>query len=206
MMKSWKKIDGLKMVIVSQWIFIFILAGVIFITCLGWKEAGKTQRVYQVPNPIAGGMSQKDVPFIGNVYNFAFNIFTAVNTWDTSGHDDYLKNITSFQNYLSAHFREQLINDYRYKDKNGALARVRVMSGITGDGFSVDKVQTIGNGTWVVYLDVHLVESVNGTTIKDVYMQYPLIIQRSDQSILNNPFGMVIAGYYKQPIRLKTIK
>tara|TARA_R110002167_G_scaffold93474_7_gene250486 strand:- start:1962 stop:2582 length:621 start_codon:yes stop_codon:yes gene_type:complete len=206
MFKAFKRIDGLKAVVVSQWVFIVVLALVIGMTCFGWSQAVKTERVYMPPNPTAGGYIQKNSPFIGNVYNFAFNIFTAINTWNTSGEKDYINNILSLKNYLGHNFESQLVADYHEKEVNGALMRKRTMTGVPGKGFTPQKVESLGNGSWVVYIDIHLEESVDGSTIKNVYMRYPLLVQQSQQSILDNPFGLVIAGYYKQPIRTKTIK
>ena len=70
--------------------------------------------------------------------------------------------------------------------------------------YSSDDVTAISNGAWQVNLDVEIVETVDNQVVKDVIMQYPLLISRADLPITSNPWGLVINGFASEPTRIQT--
>ena len=79
------------------------------------------------------------------------------------------------------------------------------MSGVSGMGYQPSDVKPLGNGTWQVQLHVQIVETLDGSVIKNVIMDYPLIVSRVHASIQVNPWGLAITGFNEQPYRIKTI-
>jgi len=139
------------------------------------------------------------------VYAFAYQIFTAINTWTDSGQADYEKNIQAYKDYLSVRFYQKLQTDYQHRRENGALSRQRMMSGVTGMSYTPADVKSLGNGTWRVNMHLQIVETVNGSVVKNVIMNYPLMVARVHESIQVNPWGLALAGFYQPPYRLKTL-
>jgi hypothetical protein len=62
-----------------------------------------------------------------------------------------------------------------HKGKQGELAyRVRGVQEAPGHGYEERRVDVIAPGVWVVWLDLDLLESVQGMTVKKTTIRYPL--------------------------------
>ena len=160
--------------------------------------------MFFVPPDISSGVWVKpgDVP-ASTVYSFASQIFTGVNSWTSSGQDDYLKNIKMFKHYISPGFYNVLSSDYKQRASNGSLDRQRIMAN-TADDYDPASVKNLGGGTWAVDLKLRIIETVDGQVVKDVIMDYPLKVAQVKTSLAFNQWGLVITGYYADPYRIKT--
>jgi len=59
-------------------------------------------------------------------------------------------------------------------------------------------------GVWVVWLDLNLVESVKGMTVKQTAIRYPLRVVSLAVDPEENPWGLALDGFAsKGPHRLK---
>ena len=63
----------------------------------------------------------------------------------------------------------------------------------SGGGFTEANVEVVGNG-WIVWLDVHIKETVLGQTVKDLKLRYPIKIVRYDADREMNPWGLALDG------------
>ena len=71
-------------------------------------------------------------------------------------------------------------------------------------GYDANAVKILSKDSWLVNLKLKIQETVNGSVVKEVIMDYPLIISRVQTSIQINPWGLVIQGYDKKPYRIQT--
>lgn len=203
--KAWKKIDSQGIAIKNLWAVVGILVALNLFLALFLATAPTRLRVYIPPDLSHGALLKPGAPNKSNVYAFAFQIFTAINSWPDNGAKDYMKNINAYRNYLSPSFYTQLKQDNDDRAANGELARTRIMSGVSGMGYKPSDVKSLGNGAWLVNLHMQIIETLDGSVIKNVIMDYPLVINQVHESIQLNPWGFAIAGFNQQPYRIKTI-
>ena len=210
----WKRLDSQQQVIKALWGMITLLMLANVLLFLGWHRAPKFLRIYVAPNQIASGAVVKadNVPN-EVVYAFAFQLFTAINTWSFGGEKDYPQAIHNFRYYLTNGFYHYLMDDMNKRSRDGSLARVRTVTGISGMGYlddSADNSQTqlvhaVSANLWVVHLKLQITERVGDTVVKDVLIDYPMIVKRVNMSIAMNPWGLALDGYASTPNRIKTI-
>jgi len=200
----WKKFDELGLTIKSLWVVIGILVFLNIFLVFGWMRMPSRLRIYLPPDLTQGAMLKPGKIPKSTVYAFGYQIFTAINTWTDSGSSDYRKNINAYENYLSPSFYQELLEDHATRAANGSLGRQRLVTGVSGMGYSPQDVRILGDGTWLVDLHLKIQETVNGSVVKDVVMDYPLVVSRIHTSIQVNPWGLAITGYNKDPHRVKT--
>lgn len=202
---AWKKSDERNSMIKMLWYFI----GLLFIANLflanGWSSAVRNQRFFIPPDISHGVLTKANTIPDSTVYAFAFQIFSAINSWTQSGSQDYKNNIINYQNYLSPQFRQALLTDVKTRDANGALDRQRSISAVSGMGYLPSDVKNMGNGTWQVTLKLRLMETVNNAVVKDVIIDYSLLVATNTESVVVNPWGLSIVGFSANPYRLKTL-
>lgn len=205
MFAYWKKLDASQHVIKALWVVIGLLLLLAILFFWGWKTAPQRMTVY-IPPDISTGVSEKpdSIPK-ADVYAFAFQIFSALNTWSFDGDKDYKAAIDNYRYYLTTPFYNALQTDYQQRQQSGALERTRIMTGYSGMGYTDNSVTVLAPNTWQVDLKMHVVERVGNTVVKDVLIDYPLRIVKIDMSIALNPWGLAIDGFDAQPTRLKTL-
>lgn len=202
---TWRELDAQKLMIRIQWIMLAGLSVLFALMLMGWNSAQKTQRVYFPPSLQSGGFTNINKVPKSTVYAFAFQIFSAVNSWPDGGTKDYDKNIVSYHNYFSSNMLQAFQSDFKVRQREGALSRKRIVSAVAGMGYNPKKIVNEGNGVWELNLKLDVLETVGGTVVKHVIMDYPLKVERVDTSIQVNPWGLVLAGYTQAPYRIKTL-
>lgn len=174
---------------------------------VGWMSVQNEMTVHIPPDLRTGAVMNKNEVHTSGVYLFAFYILQQINSWDENGATDYAKNISQMRHYLTPKFKEQLTTDVQKRLKNGELRyRIRSFHQIPGDGFSESNVEVVGNG-WIVWLDVHIKETVLGQTVKEVKLRYPIKIVRYDADREMNPWGLALdgsGGYEKRRLTTTT--
>lgn len=201
---AWKKFDELQLIIKTLWGVVAILVTINLLLFIGWMSAPRRLRVYLPPDLTQGALIKVDAIPKNTVYAFAYQIFTALNTWTHNGADDYKKNIQAYKNYLDPRFYQELLEDYDTRASNGSLGRERLVTGVSDMGYDPQDVHILGDGTWLVDMHLKIQETVDGSVVKEVLMDYPLIVSRVNASIQVNPWGLAIKGYDKDPTRIKT--
>ena len=201
---AWKKFDELQLTIKTLWGVVAILIVVNLLLLIGLMSAPSRLRVYLPPDLTQGALIKADAIPKSTVYAFVYQIFTAINTWTNNGADDYKKNIQSYKNYLDPRFYQELLEDYDTRVSDGSVGRERMVTGVSDMGYDPQDVHILGDDTWLVDMHLKIQETVDGSVVKDVLMDYPLIVSRVNASIQVNPWGLVIKGYDKDPTRMKT--
>ncbi len=98
--------------------------------------------------------------------------------------------------YLTPSFREQLIADMEAKGRQGQLAnRVRSLQAIFEESYEERRVDILSKEAWVVWLDLELIESVKGMTIKHTIIRYPIRVVRYAVDAEANPWGLALDGF-----------
>jgi len=190
------EIDNVRAHLRSLWWVIGFQVLVILALWYGWSQSPKYLRVHVPPDLRSGAqLSVAEVP-PANVYAFAFYIFQQLNRWPENGASDYGKAIFRLSPYLTPRYSSELIADMEHKAKRGELTyRTRGMHEVTGHGFEERRVDVLAADVWVVWLDLDLLESVKGMTVKQTTIRYPLRIVRQAIDPEANPWGLALDGY-----------
>lgn len=154
------------------------------------------------------GVTQKanDIPQ-ASVYSFAFYIWQQLNYWPANGAQDYRANLTRLAPFLTPRFSAFLLQDYNQRLNQGELqSRMSTLQGLNGEAFELKDVEYIGHGTWLVHLNMRLMErmNINDQTVKDTQISYVLRVVRYSINAKENPWGLAIDGFAHSPERLKT--
>jgi integrating conjugative element protein (TIGR03746 family) len=201
---AWKKEDRDLQVIKLQKQFIYLLFGISLLLFIGWMSAPSRLTVY-IPPDISNGATLRagEIPN-PLVYSFAYEVWQEINYWPTEGTVDYQTNIHTYGSYLTPNFKSTLLQDYEDLKTSGQVQRQRFLQGITGAAYEATNVKKLSDNSWEVDLKMRLTEYKNNQPVKDIEILYPLKITRMNVSPQNNPYGLVIAGFISEPVRLKT--
>lgn len=190
------EIDNVRSHLRSLWAVIGLQGLIILALWVGWSQAPKQLRVYVPPDLRSGAvLAAEEVP-AANVYAFAFYIFQQLNRWPENGATDYGSAIFRISPYLTPRYRNDLIEDMELKARRGELAyRVRGVHEVPGHGFEERRVDVLSSDAWIVWLDLDLMESVKGMTVKQTTIRYPVRVVRQAIDPETNPWGMALDGY-----------
>ena len=73
--------------------------------------------------------------------------------------------------------------------------RVRGVQEIPGHGYEERRVDLLNEDAWIVWLDLDLLESVKGMTVKRTAIRYPLRVVRYAVDLETNPWGLALDGF-----------
>jgi len=198
------EIDNVRAHLRSLWTVIGLQFVVILVLWFGWSQAPKQLTVHVPPDLRSGAtLSVNEAP-AANVYAFAFYIFQQLNRWPENGAKDYGKAIFRISPYVTPRYQSELLADLELKGRQGELAyRVRGVQEIAGHGYEERRVDVLAPGVWVVWLDLNLVESVKGMTVKQTAIRYPLRVVNLAVDPEANPWGLALDGFASEgPRRL----
>ena len=184
---------------------ILLMAAICGLFWYGWTTAPSHITVH-IPPDLRSGSQQSagEIP-PQNVYVFAVYFWQQMHRWPTNGEKDYPANIHQLQNYLTPRFYDWLEQDFRTKTAKGELRnKIRGVSEIPGHNYEPDRVVVLGDGTWLVWLDVEIKEWVNELNTKTVQVRYPMRVVRFDIDQQRNPWGLALDGFPagQQPVRI----
>jgi integrating conjugative element protein (TIGR03746 family) len=202
------EIDNVRSHLRSLWVVIGLQGLIILALWIGWSQAPKQLRVYVPPDLRSGAvLAAEEVPS-ANVYAFAFYIFQQLNRWPENGATDYGSAIFRISPYLTPRYRNDLIEDMELKARRGELAyRVRGVHEVPGHGYEERRVDVLSSDAWIVWLDLDLMESVKGMTVKQTTIRYPVRVVRQAIDPESNPWGMALDGYGSEgPRRLTDVE
>ena len=190
------EIDNVRAHVRSLWVVIAIQAVVIAGLWFGWSQSPERLTVHIPPDLRSGAVLAADEVPPPNVYAFAFYIFQQLNRWPEDGASDYGRAIFQVSPYLTPRYRADLIAELEQKGRQGELAyRVRGMQEIPGHGYEERRVDVLSAQAWIVWLDVDLLESVKGMTVKRTAIRYPLRVVRYAVDLETNPWGLALDGF-----------
>ncbi len=190
------EIDNVRAHVRSLWGVIGMQGLIILALWLGWSQAPHHLRIHIPPDLRSGAvLGTEEVP-AANVYAFAFYIFQQLNRWPDNGAEDYGQAIFRIAAYLTPRYRSDLVADMELKARRGELAyRVRGVQEVPGHGYEERRVDILASGVWIVWLDLDLLESVKGMTVKRTTIRYPLRVVRQAVDPETNPWGLALDGY-----------
>ncbi len=188
------------------------LRGVILLLALicgalwyGWTKAPSQMTVHIPPDLRAGSVQGvREIP-AQNIYVFAVYFWQQIQRWPENGENDYPGNMHRLQSYLTPRFYDWLEQDFKTKTAKGELRnKIRGISEIPGHTYEPDRVVVLGDGTWLVWLDIEIKEWVNELNTKTVQVRYPLRVVRFDIDQQQNPWGLALDGFPadQQPVRI----
>lgn len=165
--------------------------------------AVKERRCFDVGKYSSGHLEAATIPNY-TVYDFAYRIWQGVNYWPTNGADDYKNNISQFRPYISQSFRSELDNQYRDLIALGELQdRSRTMVNTNAASIDYDKdVIKLSADRWQVNITTDINEYIGTHEVKHVRVKYPLVVTKNDISIDENPWGLQIVGFAKEPTKI----
>lgn len=201
----WRKEDAHLAIIKLQKMMIVLLFVIVIGLILGWMRAPSKLTVY-LPPDLSNGATVKpgEIPK-AMIYSFAYQVWQELNAWTQNGKEDYKNNIETYWSYLTPQFKKSLLEDYEILSKTGQIDRIRFIQGVSGRAYDETSVKKLSSDTWEVNLKVLIVEYKNQQVVKHVEILYPLKITRTEISERNNPFGLVMAGFTRSPLRLNTV-
>lgn len=190
------EIDNVRAHVRSLWAVIAIQVAIIAALWFGWNRAPEQLTVHIPPDLRSGAVLAVDEVSPPNVYAFAFYIFQQLNRWPDDGATDYGRAIFRVSPYLTPRYRADLIAEMEQKGRRGELAyRVRGVQQIPGRGYEEQRVDLVHEDGWVVWLDLDLLESVKGMTVKRTAIRYPLRVVRYAVDLEANPWGLALDGF-----------
>jgi integrating conjugative element protein (TIGR03746 family) len=190
------QIDNVRAHLRSLWAVIVLQALVIAALWFGWSQAPERLTVHIPPDLRSGAVLDVDEVPPASVYAFAFYIFQQLNRWPEAGAKDYGQAIFSVSAYLTPRYRSDLLTELERKGRQGELAyRVRGLQVIPGHGYEERRVDILDGGVWLVWLDLELLESVQGMTVKRTAIRYPLRVVRYAVDLEANPWGLALDGF-----------
>ncbi len=179
---------------------LYVVVVFLMLVCMGlwhgWKEAPQFLRISIPPDLRAGAIVRPDEFQAAQVFSFARIYFIALNRWEENGEVDYPNKIHELQAYLTPSYREELIEIMNNKQKRGELDdRTRYSLPLEGYSEYQDKhVTTLKDGSWIVTLEVEIVEKVGGLEAKRVKIHYPLHIVKINIDPAKNIWGLALDG------------
>ena len=190
------EIDNVRAHVRSLWVVIGLQGCIILALWFGWSQAPRHLRIHIPPDLRSGAILGVDEVAPANVYVFAFYIFQQLNRWPSDGAIDYGQAIFRISPYLTPRYRNDLIADMELKAKRGELAyRVRGVQEVAGRGYEERRVDVLAPDVWLVWLDLDLLESVKGMTVKRTTIRYPVRVVRLAVDPETNPWGLALDGY-----------
>ncbi|MDN5869200.1 MAG: TIGR03746 family integrating conjugative element protein [Nitrococcus sp.] len=202
------EIDNVRAHLRSLWAVIAIQVAIIAALWFGWSRAPERLTVHIPPDLRSGAVLAVGEVSPPNVYAFALYIFQQLNRWPQDGAKDYGRAIFRVSAYLTPRYRAALIAELEQKGRRGELAyRVRGIQEIPGHGYEERRVDLLSEDAWIVWLDLDLVESVKGMTVKRTAIRYPLRVVRYAVDLEANPWGLALDGFgAKGPRRLSAVE
>lgn len=169
----------------------------------GWYRAPSELIVHQPPDLRSGSTRRATEVPAQSVYAFAFYVFQQLNRWAVDGEDDYWNRIHHLEAYLTPEFAEALRREFQEKRGRRELqGRVRSVLEVPGRAYEASRVEIESTDSWVVHLDLQILENYRGETIKNTAVHYALRVVRYDVDPERNPFGLALAGFATTPERL----
>ena len=203
-MRYRREIDNVRAHITTLRAVIGVQLLLLLMVWYGWASAPKHLRIHLPPDLRSGAeLAVKEIP-PANVYAFVHYIFQQLNHWPGNGDKDYGAAIFRLSPYLTPRYRAELEADLDLRGRRGELAyRRRGVQELPGHGYEERRVDVLGNGAWVVWLDLSINEWVQGMTVKRTAVRYPIRVVRYAVDPELNPWGLALDGFTEEgPRRL----
>ncbi len=161
---------------------------------VGWMRSPEQLRVHIPPDLTKGAVLRPGDPGRSDVYTFAHYIWQQLYRWESDGAKDYEKQIHALRSYLTPACYQNRLDDAAVRVRRHELQkRARSVSEIPGRGYEGKRVHVqVAQQSWVVYLDLHIQETMMGEPIKNRLVNYPIQVVRFDGDPETNAFGLAV--------------
>jgi len=165
----------------------------------GWKQSPQYMRISIPPDLRAGAIVRPDEFQAAQVFAFARMYQLALNRWEEDGAVDFKKRVEELQAYLTPSYRESLGTVMLNKMQRGELkGRTRYAMPLEHyNEYHADHVETLDDGSWIVHVEMEIVEKVAGLEAKRVRIHYPLSVTRINIDPAKNIWGLALNGIAK---------
>lgn len=188
----------------ALWAAVFIGFGLAVIMGVGWMLAPNQLRIHVPPDLSSGAVLRPDEAGQSNVYAFTYYIWQQLYRWPKDGETDYEDRIHMLRHYLTPGCFQDRLDDFTTRRQRRELnGRERAVWEIPGRGFSPERVVSLGNGSWRVYLDLLIEETMLGEPIKTRAVNYPLSVVRYNIDPEHNAFGIAIDCLADTPMAIE---
>ncbi len=193
-------LSGKDQTIKAYRIGLFITLGLAILMGAGWMRSPSEIKIHIPPDLSNGAIMSIDEIGKGNVYAFTLYIWQQLNRWEKDGVTDYEDKIFMLKNYMTPQCYQDRLEDFALKKSRHELdRRERSVWEIPGRSFDRQRVLVESSGTWVVYLDMHINETMMGEVIKDRYVNYPIRVVRYNVDPETNAWGLAIDCFADKP-------
>jgi len=177
-----------------------------------FKDAGKVDFV-DIPAHAIGGRVERVVPGVmekTTVYDFTERTFQSLHRWRYDGSKEYQKNIEKFKDVLTPEYLAFLRRDEKRRMGDEVSSelrnRTRMMLPLL-TGWDEDRVKVVAtrNGkpsSWIVLLDMELIEHHKGQEFKHLYIRYPIRVVLTQADRAGNPWFLALDGYAEEPKKI----
>ena len=174
-------------IIIGQLVLMLIMA-------VGWSSAPTQISLHYPPDLRSGGSMKVGEIHESEIYLFASYILQQLNNWKENGETDYLNKISVLRSYFTPTYQAFLQQDYKERKRQGELRRrVRNWTLVADAVFEESFVEHVGKN-WLVWIDVHIQEYVNGGIVKNLVIRIPMHVVRYDVDRETNPWGLALNG------------
>jgi len=186
---------------------VIILGTACIVLAVGLGQSREWITVYIPPDTARGSIQTAGTPGPATVYGFSAQVLQHLNHWPVDGEQDYASAIETQTPYLTPGFRRQLLEDYdRLGNRSGLnelKGRARALHPAPERLYAPERVQRIGPGVWGVEIEYRLVESIEGSPIKDAVIRYAVRVVRADVNPRGNRWGLQLDGWLRDPVRIQ---
>lgn len=182
----------------------FVLLALLFYQ----MQAANTARQHiqiDIPPDLSNGATIKPgVKQHTSIYDFTSRFFQQLQHWRYDGSKEYEQNIKRYRNFFTPAYVAFLERDFKRRKQDGELsARTRTLYPLLS-AWDDDRVKVLSKAgglenSWIVLLDMELIETYKGEQIKRMYLRYPVRVVRFDADHQHNPWGLAFDGYADDP-------
>lgn len=181
-----------------------VILGLIFLS----YNLSKTITVELLPEINGVATVESGETQLHNVYGLGSLVFLGLNTWETDGEIEYIKNINEYIHFIDDDFKEWLVNDYSYKKKGENINELEGRSKevkFLDQFYKPEKIRSLGNGSWTVKMELEVKEKIGKLVIKHYTAKFEVYVRKSAPT-RKNPWGLKVAGEPIEIERMNTIR
>lgn len=190
-------IDSQRAHLGSLYLVIVVLTCICFYTLSGWKSAPRDIRIHIPPDLRSGAVVRINEIHAANIYSYVNATMRALYRWEDNGEVNFGERIKELEYRFTQEYKEQLISELNSKQTRGEL-RNRARYVLERPGFEIYRPEFVvayDDDSWLVWLDLEIVERTGNVEAKRTTVRYPFRVVRVNISPEKNVWGLAIDGY-----------
>lgn len=179
------------------------MVAVLVTAVIGLTVAFSTRAIWVAPDLSTGQLISSNSPYRAYPYSFAYRYMDTVWNWVESGEKEYPMLIKAVERYS----QNSLVNEF--KQELALLSGRGVMKNRTRKIKEIiprdpsKMVQPLNGEKFVVYLDLEVIDKIDGAVVSWKRMRYSFIVAVDTSDIDNNGYGLEMVSYYRSPRNLE---